>query len=82
MSGIWRWWTESWRSARRARGVYLVMAAGFGVLAIVAGVGGDATVAALAGVAAVVTCALALLAPQLARWMNPAQESKSEERDE
>ncbi|MCH7812046.1 MAG: hypothetical protein IH958_05400 [Chloroflexi bacterium] len=71
MGGLWRWWTESWRSARRARGLYLVMAGAFGVLAIGAGITADAAVAALAGVAAVVTGALAFFAPQLARWMNP-----------
>ena len=68
LSAFWRWWTESWRSATRARLLYIVMGAGFGALALVAGLAGDAAVAALAGIAAVVTIALAVLAPRLSRW--------------
>ena len=79
MGGLWRWWTESWRSARRARGLYLVMSGAFGVLAIGAGITADAAVAALAGVAAVVTGALAFFAPQIARWMNPPQDDAKED---
>ncbi len=66
---LWRWWSESWKAPRRARWLYIVMAAGFGGLALVAALSGDAAVAALAGVAAVATVALAVLAPRLSRWM-------------
>ncbi len=68
-AALWRWWTETWRAPRRARWLYIVMALGFGGLAVVAGVSGDAAVAALAGVASLVTLVLVLLAPQLSRWI-------------
>lgn len=65
---FWGWWTESWRSPRRARWRYVVMAVGFGGLALAGALAGEAAVAALAGIAAAVTVALAALAPRLARW--------------
>ncbi len=74
LARFWRWWTESWQAPRRARWLYIVMAAGFGSLALVAALAGDAAVAALAGVAAAVTVALAALAPRLTRWMSPPRE--------
>ena len=80
MFAFWRWWTESWSApggARRARWLYIVMAVGFGGLALAAGLAGDAAVAALAGVAALFTLALAALAPKLARWMNPPRDVRS-----
>ena len=77
LSRLWRWWTESWRSARRARWLYIVMGLGFGALAVVAALAGDFAVAALAGVAALFTLALAMLAPLLTRWMNPPRDVRS-----
>ena len=74
---LWGWWTESWRSARQARLLYIVMGLGFGALAVVATLAGDYAVAALAGVAALFTLALALLAPWLTRWMNPTRDDRS-----
>ena len=71
---LWGWWTESWRSARQARLLYIVMGLGFGALAVVAALAGDFAVAALAGVAALFTLALALLAPWLTRWMRTGRE--------
>ena len=41
MAGLWRWWTESWRSARQARLLYIVMGLGFGALAVAACRGGN-----------------------------------------
>ncbi|MCH8025610.1 MAG: hypothetical protein IH866_02335 [Chloroflexi bacterium] len=66
LSVFWRWWTESWRSARQARLLYIVMGLGFGLLAVVA----------LAGVAALFTLAMALLAPWLTRWMRTGREER------
>ncbi len=63
---IWRFWTESWRAPARARWLYGAMALGFAGLAIGGGVKGDATVIALGAVFALVTAALAVLAPKLA----------------
>ena len=77
LSVLWGWWTESWRSARQARLLYIVMGLGFGALAVVAALAGDFAVAALAGVAGLFTLALALLAPWLARWMNPPRDVRS-----
>ena len=77
MAGLWRWWTESWRSARQARLLYIVMGLGFGALAVVAALAGDFAVAALGGVAALFTLALALLAPLLMRWMTPPRDVRS-----
>ena len=77
LSVLWRWWTESWRSARQARLLYIVMGLGFGVLAVVAALAGDFAVAALAGVAALFTLAMALLAPWLTRWMNRPPDVRS-----
>ncbi len=71
---LWGWWTESWRSARQARLLYIVMGLGFGALAVVAALAGDFAVAALAGVAALFTLTLALLAPWLTRWMGAGRE--------
>lgn len=71
LGNLWRWWAESWRAPRRARWLYVVLAAGFGGLALAGALAGDAAVAALAGVAAVVTVALAALAPRLSRWTGP-----------
>ncbi len=79
LARLWRWWTESWRSARQARLLYIVMGLGFGALAVVAALAGDFAVAALAGVAALFTLALALLAPWLARWMNPPRDDRSKD---
>ena len=77
MAGLWRWWMESWRSARQSRLLYIVMGLGFGALAVVAALAGDFAVAALAGVAALFTLALALLAPWLTRWMNAPRDVRS-----
>ncbi len=77
LSVFWRWWAESWRSARQARLLYIVMGLGFGALAVVAALAGDFAVAALAGVAALFTLAMALLAPWLTRWMNPPRDVRS-----
>ncbi|MCH8025609.1 MAG: hypothetical protein IH866_02330 [Chloroflexi bacterium] len=41
MAGLWRWWTESWRPARQARLLYIVMGLGFGALAVAACRGGN-----------------------------------------
>ena len=74
LTWLWRWWMESWRAPGRARWLYVVMAGGFGSLALLAGLTGDGAVAALAGVAAFVTLLLGVLAPQLTQWMNPPRE--------
>ena len=65
---LWSWWTESWRSARRARLQYVAMALAFAALAIIAAFVGEPAVAVVAGAAALLTGALALLASRLARW--------------
>ncbi|MCH7511808.1 MAG: hypothetical protein IIB19_05540, partial [Chloroflexi bacterium] len=45
LSVLWGWWTESWRSARQARLLYIVMGLGFGALAVVAALAGEVAVA-------------------------------------
>ncbi len=65
---LWRWWTESWSSPRRARWLYGALALGFAGLAIGGGMKGDATVVALGALFALATAALAFLAPRLAGW--------------
>jgi len=77
MRELWRWWTESWRAPGRARGVYLIMALGFGALAVVGALAADALVASIAGAVAVVTFALAVVAPRLASWTDAAHDSES-----
>ena len=72
---LWRFWIESWREARRARWLYIVLALGFVVLAAVGAAAGDAAVAALAGIAAVVTFVIALAAPKIASWLNPPKDA-------
>ena len=64
---FWSWWTESWRSAKRARLQYLAMALAFGTIAVIAALMREPVVAAVAGVAAAISAALAMLAPRLAR---------------
>lgn len=70
LGAAWRWWSESWRSPRRARLVYVVMTGAFGALAVIGIVRGDALVAVLAGIVALVTVVLAALVPRLSRWTN------------
>ena len=63
---LWRWWTESWQTPRRARALYLALAVGFTALSVVAAFRGDAAVAVIAGLLVLVTTALAAFAPWLA----------------
>ena len=65
---LWRWWTDGWRTPRRARLTYLVMTIGFAGLAVAALVLGRGAAAGVAGVVAVLTAALAVIAPRLA-WL-------------
>jgi uncharacterized membrane protein len=65
---FWSWWTESWRSARRARVQYVAIALAFGALAVIAALMSEPLVAAVAGVAAAICLALAMLAARLLRW--------------
>lgn len=74
LGALWRWWTESWRSPRRARVVYGAMAFAFGALAVIGGLRGEALVAAVAGALALLTLALAALAPRLSRWSGPPED--------
>ena len=68
---LWRAWTNSWQSPRRARWLYLVLAAGFVALAIGGGIKGDALVTTLAAIAGAATAGLAVLAPKLAMLFAP-----------
>ncbi|MGB2694419.1 MAG: hypothetical protein WBD55_04430 [Dehalococcoidia bacterium] len=71
LGAAWRWWSESWRSPRRARLTYIGMTVAFAALAVVAVVRGEVLAAVLAGIVALVTIALAVLAPRLARRTYP-----------
>ncbi len=68
---FWRWWTETWRTPRRARWLYVVMAMGFAVIALVAVLADDPPIAAVAGIAALMTVGLAAAAPWLSRRTEP-----------
>ena len=57
--------TAGWRSATRARLLYLVMTSAFCGLAVVAAVRGNAGVASVAAIVAIVTLGLAVIAPRL-----------------
>ncbi len=57
--------TQSWRSATRARLLYIVMASAFCGLAVVAAVKGNAGVALVAAIVAIVTLGLVVIAPRL-----------------
>ncbi len=74
LARLWRWWTENWRAPGRARWLYVVMAGGFGSLALLAGLTGDAAVAVLAGLAGVVTVVLAVVAPRFAGLADPRRD--------
>jgi hypothetical protein len=67
---IWRFWTDSWSSAKRARLLYVAFALGFLGLAIGGIVKGDATVIVLGIIFAIVTAALAVVAPKLSNITN------------
>ena len=71
---LWRWWTDGWRTPRRARLTYLVMTVGFAGLAVAAVVLGRGAVAGVAGVVAVLTAALAVIAPRLTRLTGPPRD--------
>jgi hypothetical protein len=66
LARLWRLWTESWSSPRRARATYVVATLAFAGLAIAAAVTREPAVAAVAGVVALATAGLAILAPRLA----------------
>jgi len=66
LSSVWGWWTNSWRRPGLARWLYLLMAAAFAGVAVLAGVVGDVAVGAVAGVLALLTAGLALVVPRLA----------------
>ncbi len=55
----------SWRSATRARLLYIVMASAFCGLAVVAAVRGSGGVASIAAIVAIVTLGVAVIAPRL-----------------
>lgn len=76
MGELWRWWTESWRAPSRARGVYLLMAFGFGALAVVAALAADAAIAAIAALVSIATFVLSVAAPRLTRMLNPENETR------
>jgi len=65
LARIWRFLTDSWSSAKRARLLYLVFALGFLGLAIGGAVKGDGVVIALGIVFAIAPAALAVIAPKL-----------------
>ena len=58
--------TQDWRSATRARLLYIVMSVAFGGFAVVAIVSGNAAVAIIATGVGIVTLGLAFIAPKLA----------------
>jgi hypothetical protein len=68
LASAWRFWTGSWRSARRARWVYVAMTGGFIALAAFGAVRSEPAVAAIAGAMAAITAVLALVAPRVVRW--------------
>jgi succinate-acetate transporter protein len=55
----------SWRSATRARLMYIAVTTAFCVLAVIAAVQGNAGVAVAAGCVGIVTLGLAVIAPRL-----------------
>ncbi len=57
--------TGSWRSATRARLLYVVVAVAFCGLAVAGAVSGNAEVAVLAAVAAILTLGIAIIASRL-----------------
>lgn len=67
----WHFITGSWRAPKRARLLYLLFAAGFVAMAVVAGVKGDALVTGIAALFALVTGAVAVLVPRLAPLFAP-----------
>jgi len=71
LSQLLRFLTDAWRSATRARVLYLTMTLAFAGLAIAAALLADTAVAAIAGVIAAVTLTLAVVAPRLARATSP-----------
>jgi membrane protein implicated in regulation of membrane protease activity len=76
LARFWRWWTDTWRAPRRARWLYVMMAMAFAAIALVAVLADDAPVAAVAGFAALVTVALAAVAPWLSRRTDPPDEGQ------
>ena len=57
--------TQNWRSATRARLLYVVVAIAFCGLAVVGVANGNAAVAVLATIAAIFTVGIAVIAPRL-----------------
>lgn len=79
MSGLarfWRWWTDTWRTPRRSRWLYVMMALGFAALALVAVLADDSAIAAAAGAAALVTVVLAVAAPWLSKRTDPPPDAE------
>ncbi len=71
-SAVWHFIVDSWHAPRRARLLYVALAAGFVGMAIAGGLKGDALVAVLGTVFALVTTTLAVLAPRLAAHFGTA----------
>jgi hypothetical protein len=69
-TNLWRFWTDSWSSAKRARLLYVAFALGFLGLAIGGIVKGDATVIVLGALFALAATALAVIAPKLSNITN------------
>jgi hypothetical protein len=65
LAHLWRFLTESWSSPLRARLLYAAFTIGFLGLAVGGAVKGDGLVIALGIAFAIVTAALAVLAPKL-----------------
>jgi hypothetical protein len=75
---VWHFIVDSWRAPKRARVLYLLFAAGFVAMAVVAGVKGDALVTGIAALFALATAAVAVLVPRLAPLLGPKPVSEPE----
>lgn len=66
LTRLWRFWADSWSSARDARLLYAAVTIAFAGLMVAAAVMGEATVAVIAGLVALATAGLTAIAPRLA----------------
>jgi hypothetical protein len=74
LARIWRLWSESWSSPRRARLTYATVTLAFVALMVVAIVMREPAVAAVAGVVAVAAAGIAVVAPKLSEWTGRREE--------